>query len=314
MLSATAAFAVLEDPVEPAECTSALTGETLTGEILVPANAACYLDGSTVTGHVVVDAGASLILANTTIHGPVTMHNDGFIDVTDSTIHGPVLATNSEAYFNQSAVNGGVTFTGAEGKGRYFLAEHATITGATLITDAMVYVSQSQVKGGFTANNGQYADVLDSTVTGQLTMVGNDAGTMVCGTEVGGNTWLAENKGVTVGRKGDGFCADPNSFRHGLLINNNTGNVRLAHSTVDSMLAGYDNKKTPVVGKGVDAERVYGQFVGLVSARDAEKPEDDGMMSVFDDDAVDTADDRAQELRDRRNARRAAALEQATGR
>lgn len=315
LLPTTAAFAVLDDRAEPTECTNARTGETLTGEILVPANAACYLDDTTVTGHLVVDDGASLILNESTIHGPITLHNDGFIDATDSTVEGPVLATNSEAYFNTSDVNGAVMFTGAEGADRYFLTEHSTITGSTVINDAMVYASETEFSGTFTANNGQYADIIDSIVNGGLNMVGNDAGVMVCGTEVTGNTWLAENKDVTVGLKGQGFCVNPNEFSQGLLINNNTGATRLSHSTINTMLAGYDNEKKPIIGKGVDAERVYGQFVGLVPARGAKDPaphaEEDGMMTIFGN---TTADDHAQELRNRRQARRAAALEQATGR
>ncbi|MFC7619771.1 hypothetical protein [Microlunatus sp. GCM10028923] len=240
---------------------------TVPGDLVVPAGKSCVLEGTTVEGKVTVQAGADLVVTDGVFKGVVVVAEDGYLDAYNTTVAGKVTSRGGYgATFAASTLSAGYAGLAPADETivpfAYF--EDSKITKNVQSASGELYVGGSSVAGSVSGTGTAYADVIDSTLTGGLTVTGNVDGSVVCGTEIDGAAAFDGNGTVQVG--GGGLiddCSDVNYFGGNVTIANNNGGVSVIGNIIRGNLGGEGNDPAPVGADNRVRGALSGQFVDL---------------------------------------------------
>lgn len=238
---------------------------TVPGDLVVPANQSCELTGTTVTGNVRVGAGADLVLIDATVGGNVAVAQNGFLDAMGSSVGGTVTNRAGFGTYLDNTSVGAFTGTGTEDFPNFLLTVEAEVAGRVNVTSGPVVIESSVVDGQLRGRGNESTDVLDSVIGSGLLVTGNDFGSVVCDSEIYGDTRYNNNEyGVQLGGDGPVLECDGASFWGGnVRVDNTTGGVTVTDNIVAGNLSGDGNDPAPV-GEGNRVRgTVSGQFADL---------------------------------------------------
>lgn len=286
------------------------TGDARTVDsLIVKAGEVCNLVGTTVNGSVTLEQNASLITEGATINGNVTVGKNAFLDARDGRISGFVKAEESfGTYLTNARVGGTVRATKGSAE-PFFFAEKSQLDNNVTLEVSTGSIVGTNVNGSLVSHDGQFFDVHDSAVYRGLTVARNSGGTVVCGTTVATFASVVGNGYVQLGKGEFGTCDKKNYFGNMLAVSGNTGDVSIRDTYVASILTGYGNSETPVVGTSVHAGTVMGQFRGIKPVEPA--PTFSPTAPAEDRADVDKSKTAKEVIDAKRNERRAAALKAA---
>lgn len=312
-LATAAGVTVGAAPASAAPLTTRCDGQagpvTVPGDLVVPAGRSCALNGTVILGAVRVAAGADLLLDQVRIEGPVAIRADGYLDAYESSLRGVVRAR--EAYgvvLDASSAGAGFSGRGAGDPytGGFFFSQDSEIGGDLDVRDGEVYLAGSAVRGSVTSVDNTYTDVLDSTLTGDITVTNNSEGGAFCASEVDGDALYQRNAGL-LQLGGDGPLADCDGVNYwggDVAVSDNIGGVLVSGNIVRGDLSGAGNDPAPTGEDNRVRGQLAGQFVDLQPT-----PEDDAALEARRL-TVDPQDDAA-ELTAKRDQRRADATARA---
>lgn len=241
---------------------------TVPGDLVVPAGRSCTLNGTVILGAVRVAPGADLLLDQARIEGPVAVRPDGYLDAFESSLQGVVRAR--EAYgvvLDASSVGAGFSGRGAGDPhtGGFFFSQDSELGGDLDMRDGEVYLAGSAVHGSVTSINNAFADVLDSTLTGDITVTDTSEGGAFCASEVDGDALYQRNAGpLQLGGEGPLADCDGVSYWGGdVTVSDNTGGVLVSGNIVRGDLTGAGNDPAPTGEDNRVRGQLGGQFVDL---------------------------------------------------
>lgn len=250
-------------------CVGTAGAVTVPGDLLVPAGETCLLEGTTVEGDVDVRAGANLVAdSGATLEGEVLVRRDAYLEVVDGTVHG--LTRFSGAYGGY--VDGG-HLADVEARNSGFYVALSSDQDSHLAVNSESTLESSWVDGDVSANGGVLTDVLDTVITGELSVRNAESGSLVCGSEVDGAAEIRDAAGGSV-QLGEGPYAEcaGNVFGDDLTLRSNVtelgthvaGNV--VRGTLDCTL----NEPAPVGGDNRVRGEASGQCADLQPGAAAE--------------------------------------------
>jgi len=181
------AFAPPAEAAGPVSCTTALEGQRVENDLVVPNDGHCFLDRTTVAGDVTLGDRAELDLINGAIEGDLTV-GGGFtsVEITRSQLHGGVRLTSAEStfaldssavwhsirgithslYLTQSRVDGAFSVAASD----VVLLKESTIGGWVSVVDADLHVDWSTLRRGLSARWTRAVQVCGSTIAADLTL------------------------------------------------------------------------------------------------------------------------------------------------
>lgn len=275
-LAASSVFLVVQ-PASGAlvtRCTGVAGAVTVPNNLVVPRGQSCTLEGTTVTGDVRVQAGADLALEGATVTGNVVVVDDGFADVVGSSIGGSVTGRNHFGIFlEDSTVAGSISQRNPAGNelSPFVFTLGADVAGAIDSRAGQVLLESSTVGGDLFSQRGEYTDVVDSVVSGALTVRANSLGSLVCESELYGPALFEANGGtLQIGGGGAVAPCDGASFWGSdvSFVSNTATDTGLdvSNNIVAGSLSGEGNDPAPTgAGNRVRGE-VSGQFTDLQPA------------------------------------------------
>lgn len=271
-LAASSVF-VLVQPASGAlvtRCTGVAPAVTVPGDLIVPSprenspdSGSCVLEGTTVLGDVRVQPGADLLAEGATIEGDIVVARDALADLVDTSVGGNVQNRNSFGTFLEtSTVGAGVVQRGsADAEFLPFLyAFESDIEGNVDSRRGEVLFETATLTGNLLSRDGEYTDLVDSEIDGDLTVRTNALGSVVCESEIYGDA-LYESNSTTLqigGTGAFGDCSGASFWGGNVTFNNNTAadSFDISNNIVRGDLTGEGNDPLPT-GAG---NRVRGEI------------------------------------------------------
>lgn len=274
---------------------------TVPGDLVVAKGDSCVLTGVTIDGQVRVQGGADLLVTDTTVADRVVVQADGYFDAVRATIGGNVVSNGGYGvYLDDSSVSGAYQGKAADGAEPFLYSYDSSIDGRVSVAQGLVHLETVTVGGKVTSENALYTDIINSTLSGDLTVSGNAEGAAVCASEVDGAVTATGNAGVQLGTGGGIIdCEDGNYFGSDVTVSDNTDGTDVSGNIVRGALTGEGNAPAPTGSDNRVRGEMGGQFAELAPAPSAR------MM------AATAAEDHAAELENQRAERRGAAEEAA---
>lgn len=160
-------------------CTTVISGQALTGPLVVPAGETCQLmNGTVVTGSVIVQSTGALIISDSTVRGSVTITGGTVAALPRAHIWNSIDAR-QPTYFEVS---------GARVDGSVIVRDRPVGAGSIFIED--FYGPRNQIGGNLAATNNRgtsSVDLLRNDIRGNLICSGNQTITHF-GNNVGGSS------------------------------------------------------------------------------------------------------------------------------
>ncbi|RMB61290.1 hypothetical protein [Tessaracoccus antarcticus] len=248
-------------------CIGTAGAVTVPGDLVVPAGQACTLTGTTVEGAVRVMAGADLVVVDATFNDTVAVAADAYFDATTSTVAGTVTNRGFGVSLDRSELGGDVRGRAGTDASSFTYLYNSAVAGQVDARAGDLLLDSSQVTGQVRGLGTTFVDVINSTLSGALTVKDNTEGTSVCASEVDGETRLTGNTGVQVG-DGDllGSCTDgANYFGSSLQISNTTAGVSVRGNIIRGDLTGTGNDPAPTGGGNRVRGTLGGQFADMAA-------------------------------------------------
>lgn len=246
-------------------CIGTAGAVTVPGDLVVPAGEACTLTGTTVEGTVRVRAGADLVVLDATFKDAVVVAPDGYFDATTSSITGTVTSRGFGVYLDRSELGRHVHGRAAAGTPTFTYLAGSSVAGRVDVRTGDLLLDSTQVGGHVSGTGSNFVDVINSTVSGALTVQDNSEGATVCTSEVDGDAHFTGNAGVQLG-VGDllSSCTDgANYFGSTVHIADNTDGVSVSHNIIRGDLTGTGNDPAPTGGDNRIRGNATGQFADL---------------------------------------------------
>ncbi len=287
-------------------CTGVAGAVSVPGNLVVPRDRSCTLEGTTVLGNVTVAAGADLLTEGATINGNLIVQSDGYADVIDTEVGGAVNGRSQFGVFVEDSSVGSIDQRNPQESefAPFIYTFGADVEGTVTSRAGELLLESSVIDGDVTSTNGEYTDIVDSVLNNRLTVRNNALGSVVCESEIYGDT-LYDGNGSTlqIGGSGDtGPCEGASYWGGNVTFNNNTADVTgfvLANNIVRGNLAGTGNTPAATLGEG---NRVRGEIT-LETAPAASM----SRMMIQEEASVAVAEDRSAELEAKIAERRGAA-------
>ncbi|MGP9538295.1 hypothetical protein ACT3SP_09795 [Brachybacterium sp. AOP43-C2-M15] len=269
---------------------------TVPGDLVVAKDKSCVLTGVTIEGEVRVQAGADLLITDSSVADRVVVQADGYFDSTGSEVGANVVSNGGYGvYLDDSTVAGSYVGRAGEDADPFLYSYDTAIDGRVAVEQGILHLQTVTVGGALTSENSQYTDVIDSTVSRDLTVTGAAEGSALCGSEVDGAATYTANVGVQIGTGGNLIdCEDTNYLGGDVTVSDNTGGVDVSGNIVRGDLAGEGNDPAPTGADNRVRGESSGQFADLAPAAST--------MS-----AQSSTKEHAKELDAQREERRAAA-------
>lgn len=239
-------------------CVGEAGAVTVPGNLVVPKDKSCVMDGTTVEGRVTVQAGANLIVTNGTFNDIVVVKADGYLDMVDTTVAKRVTSQGGFGIYVERSSMNRLVETGAGDITPFIYAYDVSVNGEVKVTDGELYLDSSDA-GKVTTDNSLYSDLINSTVSGAVSVTGAQWGSHVCESEVDGAASFTDNGGVQLGGGTlFGTCEGSNYFGGDVTISGTTGGVEVNGNIIRGDLGGEGNDPAPTG----DDNRVRGESTG----------------------------------------------------
>lgn len=224
-------------------CSGTAENFTIAGDLAVPAGQSCDLVNVTVTGDIVVRAEANLTLEESTVQGDLTVRADGFAEVIESGVDG--VTTLRQAYGTSvvaSELAGGVD---ARNSGFYF-SDGSTHGDEVFSRNGQTVLLSSWLAGDLRTNGDLLTDVEDTVVTGGVRVNQATLGTVICRSEVDGDT-VFRNSGDLIQLGADAPVVDCefNVFGGRVAVRDNDAEIRISDNVIRGNLVCAGNDAAP---------------------------------------------------------------------
>ncbi len=255
------------DLVTVTRCVGTGGAVTVPGDLVVPKGKSCFLDRTTVDGRVTVGAGADLLVTNGTLKGKVVIEQNGYFETIGSSVAGRITSRGGYGvYLDSSTAAAGYSGTAPSDNSvePFVLFDGSQVTKSVNVASGEVYVRDSSVKGAVSGTGTQYLDIINSAISGKLTVSGNPDGSQVCASEIYGDTSYTGNGSIQLGAGNViGSCDQVNYWGGNVTISNNTGGVQVSGNIVRGDVSGAGNDPPPTGSHNRVRGTVSGQFVDL---------------------------------------------------
>ncbi|MEN3358948.1 MAG: hypothetical protein V7637_2930 [Mycobacteriales bacterium] len=247
-------------------CTGTASDVTVPGDLFVPAGESCELTNVTVNGNTTVRADANLILKTSNLTGTLTVAGNGYADLTSSTVAGATRLNSGFGLNSQSSTfTGNVTVTGSG----FAYSVGSTFAGNITSTSGETYLQSGRVARNIATTGDQLTDMYDTVVGGKVTVADAALGSVVCTSEIDGDTSFsgAGDAGVVqigaqVPVSGCGFDV----FAAGLTLAGNHAPITISDNVVRGVLACMDNDAAPTGSGNRLRGGATGQCAGLAGS------------------------------------------------
>ena len=249
-------------------CDGEASSVTVPGDLVVGKDNSCVLTDVTVQGEVRVQAGADLLMTDSSVDGRVLVQGDGYFDATGTEVAGNVVSNGSYGvYLDESAVEGSYNGREAEGAEPFLYSYDSSIGGNVTVGQGLVHVSGSTVGGNVKSEGSQFTDIVDSTLSKDLTVTDAAEGATFCAGEIDGNAVFSGNAGVQLGTGGQNLrCEGTTYFGGDVTASDNTDGVDVTDTIVRGDLTGEGNDPAPTGSENRVRGDVGGQFADLQPA------------------------------------------------
>lgn len=257
--TATSASAAAADSDLVTRCSGTAGAVTVPGDLVVPTGASCVLDGTTVGGDVRIAAGASLITTGATFDGEVRLAEDAYLDAVDTSIAGRVVNRDGYGVYLEGGSAG--SYVAPTGSADTFLTAFETDIGTVRAETGVLLLESASVTGNVTATGLDYADLIDTWVTGSVSVSDAVGGSVVCGSEIDKNATFTGNAGVQLG-VGNLLvtCEDSVYIGRNATITATSAGTALGDVVIRGDLTGEGNDPAPVVSGLRVRGTIGGQF------------------------------------------------------
>lgn len=249
-------------------CDGDASGVTVPGDLVVAKDISCVLTDVTIEGEVRVQTGGDLLVTDTSVTERVVVQGDAYFDATGATIGGNVVSNGGYGvYLDASTVGGSYVGRAGEDAEPFLYSYDTAVDGRVTVAQGLVHLQTVTVGGHLTSENSLYTDIIDSTVSRDLTVTSAIEGTALCGSEVDGVATYTGNAGVQIGTGGALIdCEDANYLGGDLTISDSTDGVDVTDNIIRGDLAGSGNAPAPTGSDNRVRGEAGGQFVELAPA------------------------------------------------
>ncbi|MGO1972814.1 MAG: hypothetical protein ACTH2Q_07630 [Propionibacteriaceae bacterium] len=281
-------------------CEGVAADVTVPNDLVVAKDQSCDLTNVTIKGDVTVRAGASLLTDGVSVSGKLTASQDAYADLVAASVAGDVvLAKAYGAYVDNSTV-GGDTISRRAG---FLYSEGSEHQGALRSNMGTTYLNSAVVGGPVVTSGDVVSDLDDTWVKGNLTVRKAELGSLICSSEVDGNTVLTGNGGsLWVGLDAAGEDCGSAYFGGALSVKENTADTVISNAIVRGNLNCLDNDPAPVG----ENNRVRGK--ALNQCEDLPAP-GSATTQTFDATATEKVETTERQTAEKIESRRAAAQE-----
>jgi hypothetical protein len=252
-------------------CDGEASSVTVPGDLVVAKDKSCVLTDVTIQGEVRVQAGADLLVTDSSVGGRVVVQGDAYFDATGTEIAGNVVSNGGYGvYLDESSVAGNYQGRAAEGADPFLYSYDSSIDGRVTVAQGLVHLRTVTVGGAVTSENSEFTDIIDSTLSRDLTVTGATEGTTFCGGEVDGAATFTGNAGVQLGTGGALVqCEGTSYFGGDVTVSDSTGGVDVTNTIVRGDLTGEGNDPAPTGSDNRVRGTLGGQFEDLQPAAQA---------------------------------------------
>lgn len=244
-------------------CTGVAGAVSVPGNLVVPRDRSCTLEGTTVLGNVTVAAGADLLTEGATINGNLIVQSDGYADVIDTEVGGAVQGRSQFGVFVEESSVGSIDQRNPQASefAPFVYTFSSDVENGVVSRAGEILLESSVIDGDVTSVNGEYTDIVDSVLNDRLTVRNNALGSVVCESEIYGNTLYDANGGtLQIGGSGEtGPCTGASYWGANVTFQNNSADTFvLDNNIVRGDLTSTGNTPAPTLGEG---NRVRGELV-----------------------------------------------------
>jgi hypothetical protein len=239
-------------------CTGAASDVTVPNDLFVPAGRSCELTNVVINGNTTVRAGANLVLDGATLNGNLAVQSDGFASLVGTTVTGTTRLNTAFGGYAESSTLANVTATGAG----FLYAFDSSLTNVTS-TNGETFLESARLSRNLSSTGDLFTDVFDSVVQGAVTVAGAELGSVLCLSEIDGDTSFSGSGGGTgavlqIGGSAPFEGCGVNVFGGNVSLTGNAAPSYLSDHVIRGDLVCTDNNPAPVVSGG----RVRGQATG----------------------------------------------------
>lgn len=265
VLAVTAGAFVTAEPAAAGlvtSCTGTASDVTVPNDLFVPAGESCELTNITINGNTTVRAGANLVLHSSTLNGTLTVQADGFASMNSSTVTGATRLNTAFGAFAESSTLNNVVVTDSG----FFYGVGSSLNTVTS-TNGETYLESARLARHLTTTGDLLTDVVNTVIQGNVAVTGASLGSVVCLSEIDGNTSFSGSGtgtgallqiGASAPLTGCGF----NVFAANLALTDNVAPSYVSDNVVRGNVVCTDNAPAPV---GSSA-RIRGQASGQCAA------------------------------------------------
>jgi hypothetical protein len=252
-------------------CTGTASDLTVPGDLFVPAGQSCELTNVTVTGNTTVRADADLILTSSSLAGTLTVAGNAFADLEGSTVAGVSRLNGAFGLFSHgSTLTGNLTVTDSG----FAYSVESSFGGNINSTNGETYLQSGRLARNLSTTGDLLTDLHDTVVEGRVTVSGTALGSVVCTSEVDGDTSFsgAAAAGVLqLGAPGPADVCGFDVFAGGLTVTGNHAPATISDNVVRGAVACTDNDTTPTGSDNRLRGGATGQCADLLLASTADR-------------------------------------------
>jgi hypothetical protein len=264
-LAVTASAFVAAEPAAAGlvtSCTGTASDVTVPNDLFVPAGESCELTNITINGNTTVRAGANLVLHQSTLNGTLTVQPDGFASMDTSTVTGATRLNTAFGGFAENSTLANVVVTDSG----FFYAIGSSLNNVTS-TNGETYLQSARLAKHLNTTGDLLTDVVNTVIQGTVTVTGASLGSVVCLSEIDGNTAVSGSGagsgallqiGASAPLSGCGF----NVFAANVALTDNVAPSYVSDNVVRGNVVCTNNAPAPVGSSG----RIRGQASGQCAA------------------------------------------------
>ncbi|SFR84762.1 hypothetical protein SAMN05428970_3052 [Agromyces sp. CF514] len=223
------------------------------------------LGDQVVAGNLTVGDGVDCVLGGATVQGDIIVEPGGWLDATSVVVEGDVIATDAYGVLlDGTSVAGDISAYSADSEVGFLYLNDLEVGGSVAAGGLDVEVVDTTIGGSLTTQDGNYVDLVRTSVVGDVSIDGSPWGVSIAGAIVQGSVTVSGSaRDVLIGADADGAAdAFGNSIGGDLVLSDNSANLRVAATTVHGTIELSGNTPLAAFGTGVAAGDVVGDYTG----------------------------------------------------
>jgi hypothetical protein len=247
-------------------CTGTAADVTVPGDLFVPAGESCELTNVTINGNTTVRADANLILTDSALTGALRLQGNAFADLDGTTVAGATGLAGAFGLFSQgSTLTGNLTVADSG----FAYTVDTTFAGGIRSTNGETYLQSGRIARNITTTGDLLTDLYDTVVQGTVTVDTATLGSVVCTSEIDGDTSFsgaAAGGILQIGAPAPVAGCSLNVFAGSLTLTGNRVPATISGNVVRGALACTDNDPAPTGSGNRVRGGATGQCAGLVGS------------------------------------------------